>query len=174
MAITNDDILDQILQFEGGPTNDSNDHGGPTNFGITAADFGRFLGLAGPASADQVRNMTRAQALTIFRADYLTGPKFDQIIDDTLRLVLVDSGVLFGTGRATRWLQQALGTVSVDGGIGDKTLAALTACTDLPKLAREVLSLRFRSIADIVAGDSTQIRFLRGWVSRAASLLERL
>ena len=174
MAITNDDILDQILQFEGGFTNDSSDHGGPTNFGITAAEFGRFLSLDGPASADQVRNMTRSQALTIFRAEYLTRPKFDQIVDDTLRLVLVDSGVLFGTGRATRWLQQALGTVSVDGGIGNETLAALTGCTDLPKLAREVLSLRFRSIADIVSGDSTQIRFLRGWVSRAASLLECL
>jgi lysozyme family protein len=173
MPLTNDDIFDYILQFEGGYTNNSNDAGGPTNFGITAADLGRFLGLQGPATADQVRAMTRAQALDIYRSDYLTGPRFDQIADDSLRFVVIDSGVLFGTGRAGRWLPQAL-QVTADGIIGEQTLAALRACPDPAKLARAVLALRFCAVGDIVAGNPSQIVFLRGWLNRSATLLERL
>jgi lysozyme family protein len=69
-------------------------------------------------------------------------------------------------------LQQAL-NVGVDGVIGDQTTSAL-AGKDQAAVARQVLALRFRGIADIVASDSSQIIFLRGWVNRAATLLGML
>ena len=171
--MTDDDIITYVLQFEGGYTDNPSDHGGPTNFGITASDFGRFLGLAGPATAEQVSNMTQPQAVAIYSKDYIAEPGFDSIADGAVRLVVVDSGVLFGTGRAARWLQQALG-VGVDGVIGADTCNALGNCGDTAKLARDVLALRFRAIADIVARDQSQLVFLRGWISRAATLLGML
>lgn len=171
--MTDDQVLDYVLQFEGGFTNNPADHGGPTKFGITAADYGRFLGLPGPASAAQVSGMTREEAVSIYKQDYIAKPGFASVTDGTLKLVLVDSGVLFGTGRASRWLQQAL-KVGIDGVIGDETRNALAACPDQTKLARQVLGLRFGAIADIVANDHSQIVFLRGWVSRASSLLGML
>lgn len=173
VAMTDDDIIDYVLRFEGGFTNNPSDHGGPTNFGITAADYGRFLGLKGPASAEQVSNMSRNEAITIYKRDYIAQPGFGPITDGTVKLTVVDAGVLFGTSRSTRWLQQAL-NIKVDGAMGTDTLGALSACTDLPKLARAILALRFGAIADIVAKDRTQIIFLRGWVSRATSLLNML
>ncbi len=171
--MTDDEILSYVLKFEGGFTDNPNDHGGPTNFGITAADYGQFLGQATPASAEQVRAMTRQEAVEIYRTRYIARPGFGPIADGNLKLVLVDSGVLFGTGRATRWLQQALG-VAVDGTLGAQTTAALAACADVAKLTRKVLGLRFCAIADIVAANQSQLVFLRGWVNRAAALLDLL
>jgi len=169
--MTDEEAIDIVLKFEGGFTDNPNDHGGPTNFGITAADFGRFLGQATPATADQVKNMTREQARAIYRKCYIEQPKFDQVSDPTLKLILIDSGVLFGTGRATRWLQQAL-NVTVDGVFGDKSKAALAAITDQARLAREVLGIRFQAIANIVVNDTSQIVLLRGWINRAVALLQ--
>jgi len=171
--MTDAQILDYVLQFEGGFTNNPADHGGATKFGITAADYGRFLGLPGTASAAQVSNMTRDEAVTIYKQDYINKPGFASITDGTLKLVIVDSGVLFGTGRAIRWLQQAL-KVKVDGVMGDETHTALGDCPDLSRLARRVLELRFNAIADIVAKNHSQTIFLRGWMSRATSLLDML
>lgn len=171
--MTDDDIIDYVLRFEGGFTNNQSDHGGPTNFGITAADFGRFLGLKGPASAEQVSNMSRNDAVNIYKHDYIDQPGFGPIVEGTLKLTVVDSGILFGTARSTRWLQQVL-QVNADGVMGGATLGALSASPDLSKLARGILALRFSAIADIVAKDRSQIIFLRGWVSRAAALLNML
>ncbi|MFX1766617.1 glycosyl hydrolase 108 family protein [Paraburkholderia sp. A1RI-2L] len=171
--MTDDDIIDYVLRFEGGFTNNPSDHGGPTNFGITAADYGRFLGLHGPASAEQISNMSRNDAIAIYKRDYIALPGFGPITDGTIKLTVVDAGVLFGTSRSTRWLQQAL-QIKADGIMGTDTLGALSACTDPPKLARAMLALRFGAIADIVAKDQSQIIFLRGWVSRATSLLNML
>jgi lysozyme family protein len=170
---SDDGIIDQVLQFEGGFTDDPHDHGGATNFGVTAAEFGMFLGLPGPATADQVRAMTRAQAVTIFQSQYIAGPKLDQIADLALRMVLVDSGVLFGTKRAIKWLQQVVGAPT-DGGIGPVTLGKLAGSPDIGKVTRAVVAQRFLTIGTIVAGDATQLRFLRGWMNRTASLLEML
>lgn len=171
--MTDDDIINYVLQFEGGYTNNPSDHGGPTNFGITAADYGRYLGLAGPASAQQVSNMSRDEAIAIYTRDYIQRPGFGVVADGMMRLVIVDCGVLFGTSRAICWLQTAL-KVGVDGVLGNNTSTALAAYNDQGKLARAVLGLRYSAIADIVAKDRTQIIFLRGWVSRATTLLGML
>ena len=170
-VMTDDEIIDYVLKFEGGFTDNPNDRGGPTNFGITAADYGAFLGQPGPATAAQVRSMTRDQAIEIYRDRYIAHPGYAAIADGNLKLVVVDSGVLFGTGRATRWLQQALG-VAADGAIGNQTTAALANVPDVAKLTHRVLGLRFRAIADIVAANASQLVFVRGWTNRAATLLE--
>lgn len=167
----NDQIVDIILKFEAGFVDNPADHGGPTNYGITAAQLGQSLGQSTPASIDQVRNLTREEARAIYKERYIAKPGFNQVANAELRLVLVDSGVLHGPARAVRWLQQSL-NISADGVFGPSTLKALAACADQAKLARQVLGLRFKSIADIVSSDRSQATFLRGWVNRAATLLD--
>ena len=149
------------------------DHGGPTNYGITAADYGRWLGTGSAATADDVRTMTPAVAREIYKKWYIADPGFDTVADDKLRLVLVDSGVLFGTARATTWLQQEIG-VAADGKFGPGTAAALANYPAPPLLPRRVLGRRFKSIAQIVANDRTQIVFLAGWINRAVGLFEQV
>src|SRR5215472_16629001 len=123
--MTNEEIIDLILQSEGGFTNNPNDRGGPTNFGITAADYGRWLNKSAPATVDEVKGMDRSTARKIYEQWYIKDPQFDAITDDRLKLILVDSGVLHGVRRATIWLQLALGIHQPDGQIGPETLAAL-------------------------------------------------
>jgi lysozyme family protein len=171
--MTDDDIIDVILKYEGGFTNNPNDRGGPTNFGITAADYGRWLGESAAATADEVRNMSQAVARQIYKKWYIADPGFDAVADDKLRLVLVDSGVLFGTARAAKWLQQEIG-VTADGRFGPATTAALANYPAPAQLPRRVLGQRLKSIARIVAGDRTQAVFLAGWINRAVSLLDQV
>jgi len=169
--MTDDTIIDTILKYEGTYTNNLNDHGGPTNYGITAADYGRWRGKSAPATAEEVQAMDVATARMIYKKWYIEDPGFARVTDDKLRLVLVDSGVLFGTRRATIWLQQELGVLA-DGKFGDETMAALESYTQPNLLPRRVLGRRFGAIADIVKKDTTQITFLRGWINRAVSLLD--
>ena len=164
------DIIDAVLKYEGGFVNDPADHGGATNFGITAADLGRWRKLGRVATVDEVKTMTVDEARQIYQAWYIETPGFEPIANDFLKWVLVDSGVLHGTRTAIKWLQQALG-VAVDGVIGNQTMAALAA-GDAAHVANGVLALRIRKYATIVGQDSSQIRFLAGWINRATSILQ--
>lgn len=173
VAMTDDDIVNVVLKYEGGYSNNPDDHGGPTNFGITAADYGRWLNKDGPATADEVQAMTVDVARDIYKKWYIADPGFDKVADDKLRLVLVDSGVLFGPARATIWLQQELG-VTADGKFGPDTGNALAAFPTPEALPRRVLGRRFNSVAQIVSSDHSQIVFLAGWTNRAVGLLDQV
>jgi lysozyme family protein len=110
-------------------------------------------------------------ARAIYTRKYISDSGFSRIENDALRLIVVDSGVLFGVTRATKWLQEVLG-VATDGRFGDQTTAALSAYGAPDKLARRVLGQRFAAIAGIVKNDTSQVTFLAGWVNRAVSLLD--
>jgi lysozyme family protein len=170
--MTDDDIIDVILKNEGGYTNNPHDCGGPTNFGITAAEYGAWLNKGAPATPDEVKAMDQATARAIYKKKYIEEPRFDQVADPNLKMVLVDSGVLFGVNRATVWLQLALGMARPDGKFGSTTAQALQACIAQRMLPKLVLGHRLQAIAEIVKNKPDQIIFLRGWINRAASLLE--
>jgi lysozyme family protein len=89
--------ISKTLTYEGGYTNDAQDPGGPTNWGITIADA-RMYWKPG-ATADDVKAMPKAVAIDIYRQKYWAkmdcdsqpaGPDF----------VDFDYGVNSGTARA--------------------------------------------------------------------------
>ena len=169
--MTDDEIIQHILKFEGGFTNDPDDAGGPTNFGITAAEYGSFRKLGRTATVDEVRNMPIEDAIAIYKSRYIAQPNFAAIGDDRLRMILVDCGVLYGTKRAAMWLQTVL-DVTPDGIVGQQTLNALNAAVDPQQVRKGVLGERIRTTADIVAGKPSHLKFLRGWTNRAVALFE--
>jgi len=131
--MTIDDIIAGIIGREGGYSNDTNDRGGETMWGITAKEA-RASGYAGA-----MREMPRSIAERIYRQKYVVGPGFDKIasLEPSIGAELVDTGVNMGPTVAAKFLQRALNAFNrratdypdllVDGGAGVATRAALSA-----------------------------------------------
>src|SRR5581483_11552457 len=101
------------LKREGRETNDPDDSGGQTDYGISKAAHPE-------AWADG--KVTEAEAREIYADEYLK--PFAQIPDRFLQEQLADFGVNSGVKTAAETLQRILG-VPVDGNIGPQTLKAI-------------------------------------------------
>lgn len=126
-----DNMLADLLKAEGGYVNDPNDRGGETNWGVTIA-VARANGYTG-----SMRDMTREQALDIYRRQYFFAPGFDKVmaISPAIAAELFDTGVNMGPSVPVRMLQRCLNALNnqskhypdltVDGVVGPGTLSAL-------------------------------------------------
>jgi len=112
-----------VFAEEGGYTNDPNDSGGPTNFGITLADLKEWRGT--DVTADDVKNMTKAEAQEIYRSKYWN-PMQCGDLPNGIDLEVFDFGVNAGIKTSIKTLQDVVG-VTADGSIGPITLAATKA-----------------------------------------------
>jgi|SRR5882724_578729 len=116
-----DFFIKEVLKSEGGYSNDPNDKGGPTNFGITIADYKKYINKAG--TAEDVKNMTVDQAKAIYKTRY-----WDAVNGDTLAsgldYTVADYGVNSGVGRANSVLAQFKDKSTIDqiNGINDERL----------------------------------------------------
>lgn len=91
--------LQQVLKSEGGYTNDPQDPGGPTNFGITIADYRMYVNKN--ATATDVKNMHLADAQTIYRSKYWNAVNGDTL-PSGVDYCVFDYGVNSGVGRANK------------------------------------------------------------------------
>lgn len=126
-------ILASIIFYEGGYSDDPDDPGGKTKYGITervAREYG-YLGA--------MEDLTQEQANRIYTELYVDQPHFNLLleINPAVGHKLIDAGVNVGTMRVSTWFQQALNSysrngkdypkISEDGIIGKKTLEAYQA-----------------------------------------------
>lgn len=126
-------IIDGVIAVEGGYSDNANDPGGPTMYGITQA-VARANGYNGP-----MRNLPRSTAFQIYHLRYVVAPNFDDVaeIDESVAEELIDSGVNAGQGRAAQWFQIALNSlnnreadykdIKVDGDLGPGSINAFRA-----------------------------------------------
>jgi lysozyme family protein len=155
-----DDLISKVIEREGGYVNHPSDHGGPTNWGITQGTLAAWRGT--PVSAEDVRNLTQAEARKIYRANY-----FDQLGDVTDPKVLeflFDYAVNSGTTRAVMALQKVLG-VTPDGAWGPKSKAALRDVNQA-SLYPFLICERLDNYLRIIARDHSQVVFAQGWANR--------
>ena len=157
MKTTFDEIIEQVLEHEGGYVNDPNDLGGETNFGITK----RFY-----PDVD-IKNLTKEQAKKIYHQDYWRRNKCDEI-PSNLRHIYFDMCVNQGRKTAVRVLQRAANAkgadLEVDGGLGPATLSALRKYKPCDNRVR---CYRLKHYYDLVNKRPEQERFLFGWYRRA-------
>lgn len=131
-------IIDKVLAEESGQyTNDPNDAGGPTRWGITQTVLADFRGH--PVSATDVSMLTQSEAWSIYYAKYVRTPKFDLVakISMAIGAKLIDAGVNVGPPTIAMFLQRCLNAfslrgskypdVAVDGSVGPGTLSALSS-----------------------------------------------
>ena len=110
MKTTFDEIIDGVLEHEGGYVNDPKDLGGETKYGITK----RFY-----PDVD-IKNLTVKEAKQIYYDDYWVKNKVPQM-PDNLKHIYFDMCINQGKGTAVKVLQRAVnskgGDLEVDGGI---------------------------------------------------------
>ncbi|HKX92347.1 MAG TPA: glycosyl hydrolase 108 family protein [Sphingomicrobium sp.] len=124
-------LIDGLIDREGGYVDHAADNGGPTCYGITQA-VARAHGFAGP-----MRQLPREEAAAIYMRLYWLRPRFDQVARRSPRLAgeLFEAGVNMGPAVAATFLQRALNALNrngadhpdlvPDGRVGERTLAAL-------------------------------------------------
>lgn len=137
-----------VLKIEGGYSNNPNDAGGETNFGITVA-VARAFGFTKPMS-----EMERADALLIYRKRYWDTQCLDEIekLSPLIAAELLDTGVNLGVQEAGTFLQRALNVlnrqgklypdIKMDGRIGAMTVAALREFLEARGVNGQVVMLR--------------------------------
>lgn len=154
---TFDEALKRLLEDEGGYTNDPDDAGGPTNFGITIHDFRRYVRADG--TANDVKHMSVDTAKTIYREKYWKVMWCDDL-PAGVDYAVFDYGVNSGIGRAIPALQRLVGT-SQDGVIGPITLAAVRA-RDATKLINQICDQRMAYLR----AHTKFWKFGKGWTAR--------
>jgi lysozyme family protein len=125
MADTFAACLAFTLQQEGGFSDDPNEPGGATNYGITLGTLRSYIGNPNLGVPD-IQNITMATVQAIYQANYWNRMSCGAL-PDGVDLMTFDHGVNAGPGRSGTILQQAAGLTgaAVDGGIGPQTLAAV-------------------------------------------------
>lgn len=103
-----DQRIQVIVAAEGGYVNHPDDRGGATIYGITTATAQAF-GYRGA-----MQQMTRDQAIAIYRERYWAQPGFDKIepIDPPVSIRLLDIGITSGPTVGVKFLQRALNSLN--------------------------------------------------------------
>jgi lysozyme family protein len=91
-----DAAVTNVLQSEGGLVDHPRDPGGLTNMGISLRAYPHL----GP---DGIRNLTREEAIEIYRQNYWA--KVPDALPDGLRWMVFDAAVNHGASRALTWLK---------------------------------------------------------------------
>lgn len=149
--------LDAVLDYEGGFVNHPKDPGGPTNLGVTLANFRRFVKPDG--TVDDLKRLTRDQAGVVFRRNY-----WDEVLasslPDGVDFAVFDFAVNSGPVRAAKFLQRLVG-VAPDGKVGPKTIEAVEQVGK-----QELITAFCDARMDFLQDLSTYATFGRGWKSR--------
>jgi lysozyme family protein len=169
------DTISELINREGGYTNNPNDKGGETTWGITVA-VARAFGYMGPMNA-----MTQQVARDIYAQRYWHAPRFSDVaaFSELVAEELLDTGVNMGPSVAGKFLQRALNVLNqgdklypnttVDGSVGNMTIAALKAFltargkdgeTVLVRMLNAQQSVRYIELAE---ANATQESFEYGW-----------
>ena len=150
-----DYFIERVLTHEGGYVNDPRDPGQETRWGISKRAYPQV----------DIRNLTRAQAVDIYRRDFWQRVRGDELPRE-FAFQALDAAVNHGIGNAVRWMQRAAG-VADDGVIGPVTLAAVQRAQPADLVLR-FNAERLRFYAKLTTFDA----FGRGWVNRVAGNLD--
>jgi len=150
-----DEIIEKVLEHEGGYVNDPTDLGGETKYGITK----RFY-----PDVD-IKNLTIEQAKKIYKNDYWDKNRIESVPQE-LWHIFFDMCVNMGRRTAVKILQRAANStgkgIEVDGGLGPKTCKALNGVN-----IERVRAYRVKYYVDLINKKPEQEKFYFGWFRRA-------
>ena len=159
MLVEFDDIIEKVLEHEGGLVDDPKDAGGLTNMGISQRAY----------PDEDIRGLTVERAKELYKRDYWDRYRAGSL-PDRLRHIYVDMCINMGGGRAIKILQEACNSknatkIDVDGGIGPATIKAATNVEPFRLRAYRVMFY-----AELVMKKPEQERFWVGWFRRSCEV----
>tara|TARA_Y100001963_G_scaffold85891_1_gene118821 strand:+ start:216 stop:695 length:480 start_codon:yes stop_codon:yes gene_type:complete len=159
MLKTFDEIIEQVLEHEGGYVDDPTDSGGETNFGISKRAY----------PDEDIKGLTVERAKELYKRDYWDRFRVSQL-PERIRHIYVDMCINMGGGRATKILQEACNSknsykIDVDGGIGKDTIKASANLEDFRLRAYRVMFY-----AELVMKKPDQMKFWVGWFRRSCEV----
>lgn len=179
-----DNAVLHTLAHEGIFSNDANDRGGKTKYGITHGTLKTYQNKTGRLPGRRIEDLTRSEAIDIYKALYW---RYDGVASQMIATKLFDIGVNTGLTVVVRIVQQAINfhprvrqiatrtvaPVDVDGLWGPATLNAINALsrsdTDRHMLFQAMALFQAKRYCDIVTANPTQLDFIGGWLKRAAA-----
>ena len=156
-----EEALAHVLKYEGGYVNHKDDPGGRTNLGVTQRVWEEWTGK--PATEADMRSLTVEMVSPLYKKRYWDAVRGDDL-PSGVDLCVFDCAVNAGVGRASKFLQQAVGVLA-DGQIGPKTIAAVTS-----KPADEVIEAFCNLREAHYKSLSTFATFGKGWMNRLGSV----
>ena len=156
--MTFDDAFDRLLGHEGTYSDNPDDPGGATMYGITqrTARLNGYIGLMWALPIEKAKDIARREYWDAVNADQLP---------DALRFDVFDAAYNSGPGQAIKWLQRAV-YVDVDGKFGPATLMGVQTYNP-GSIAARFNGHRLDMMNDLRNWAS----FGRGWAQRIATNL---
>jgi lysozyme family protein len=154
-----DDIIEKVLEHEGGYVDDPTDAGGETKYGISKRAY----------PDEDIKELTVERAKELYKRDYWDRFRTGSL-PDRLRYIYVDMCINMGGGRAIKILQEACNSknankIDVDGGIGPATIKAASSVEPFRLRAYRVMFY-----AELVMKKPEQERFWVGWFRRSCEV----
>jgi lysozyme family protein len=179
-------ILDKAVRVEGGYTNNPNDPGGPTNFGVTLAVANQYQSqLQSQFNWNgDMQSFTTDMAVYVYDHEYWQKMGLDGVFAVSALIAdkCFDLGINAGDSVAETFLQQVINAFSnqeknyphipVDGNVGPTTCAALgKLLADRPNdgeadVLWSISCLQGAKYINIALGRETSETFEAGWQNR--------
>lgn len=158
-------LAPMILRFEGGYVNNPADKGGPTNMGITLAEW-KSVGFDkngdGIIDEEDIKLLDANDFTRVLRI-YWNRWHADNIQNQSIANILVDW--VWGSGKWGIVIPQRVLGVSADGMVGEKTLNALNSANQ-EDFFNKIHEERIKFVQNIVNNHPSQRQFLKGWINR--------
>ena len=151
-----DDIIEVVLEHEGGYVNDPKDPGGETKYGVSKRAYPDV----------DIKGLTEDGAKEIYKRDYWDKNKVDTV-PSKLKHIYFDMCVNMGRGTAVKILQRAANSkgrnISVDGGMGRPATRRALKGVELQR----VRAYRVKYYANLVERKPDLEKFYFGWFRRS-------
>lgn len=174
----NELLIKMVLMHEGGYANVKNDNGGETYCGIARRSHSNWVGWKiidenKPLKYNQrIANSELEQdVIELYEKLYYTPMKISLMKNMMLSAHVFCHGVNAGSSTAIKLLQRAINdtyktALIVDGKIGNQTLSYVNNDKQIDVLVKNYISKRNEFYQNIVKRNSSQKKFLNGWLSR--------
>ena len=156
-----------ILKWEGKFVDDPKDRGGATNMGVTISTW-RQVGYDkdgdGDIDVQDLKLLTCEDVIKrVLKPYYWDRCKADLIKNQSIANTIVDW--VWSSGKWGIVIPQRILGLNADGIVGPQTISALNASNQV-NLFNTIQKERIKFVMSICKNDSTQNRFLNGWLRR--------